>query len=138
MKYLSGFNEKLSHLRHDKNLSHEDIAAFANVEVAVAKAWENLSAEQRVYPTLDNVIDLCLSMSLSLDQLLNVAEEQTGVQLELPGLRLVEEGDLSQSLDSLQYEIDKWIPTEEEVELLKRFRNSDDENRKLILQLMTQ
>ncbi|PID41871.1 MAG: transcriptional regulator [Gammaproteobacteria bacterium] len=138
MKYLSGFNKKLSRLRHDKGFSCEDIARLVGVDVDVVNAWENTSDEQRSYPDLDNVIDLCLSASVSLDELLTVPEDEANFQLELPGLRFVEEADLSRSLDFLQYEIDKLIPTEDELELLRRFRQCDDESRKLIIQLMAQ
>ena len=137
MKYLSKFYQKISVVRQEKKLAIEDVAQIANVDVTVVQAWEQLKPDCRSYPSLDNLIDLCLSLDLSLDSFLDVEPDKEELQLELPGIRFIEEGDLAKSLDALQLEIEKFIPTDEEVELLRRFRRSDAENRKLIIQLMS-
>ncbi len=136
MKYLSKFNLKIASIRKDKQLSAEDLAQLANVDASVVHTWEQANGDYRSYPSLDNLIDLCLNLGMSLDSFLDVEADVEEQQLELPGLRFIEEGDLAQSLDALQLEIEKLIPTEEEIELLRRFRRSDEENRKLIIQLM--
>lgn len=137
MKYLSKFYQKISVVRQEKKLAIEDVAQIANVDVTVAQDWEHPKPDCRRYPSLDNLIDLCLNLDVSLDSFLDVEPENEELQLELPGIRFIEEGDLAKSLDALQLEIEKFIPTDEEVELLRRFRRSDAENRKLIIQLMS-
>ncbi len=137
MKYLSKFHKHLKRLRTDKHLSEEDVSAICLVDVSVVKAWEFEQEEPRCYPTIDNLIDLCMKTGAPLESLLDLhsgCEEEE--QLELPGLAFIDESDVNLSLDQLQKEIEKLLPSEEELELLKRFRRSDEENKELILQLM--
>ncbi|WP_373002262.1 hypothetical protein [Marinobacter sp.] len=57
-------------------------------------------------------------------------------QLELPGIALDKSDDLLLSLDELEEALDKVQLTAEEVELLRRFRRTSAENRRMILQIL--
>ncbi|MCP5208925.1 MAG: helix-turn-helix transcriptional regulator [Hahellaceae bacterium] len=136
MKYLESFYKKLGIYRQKHNLSLEDIATLCFVDDKTVASWESDQTKLRTYPTLPQLIDLCVGLKVAMDTFLDVQNNDDG-QLELPGLRFIEESDLSSSLDALGKEIEKVLPSEQELELLKRFRKSDDENRKLIIQLMS-
>lgn len=135
MKYLESFYQKLAVYRQKNNLSLEDIAALCFVDEKVVASWEFAQEKVRTYPNLSQLIDLCVGLKVPMDTFLDFSTSDDG-QLELPGLRFIEESDLSNSLDMLGKEIEKVLPSDQEVELLKRFRKSNDENRKLIIQLM--
>jgi transcriptional regulator with XRE-family HTH domain len=135
MKYLESFYKKLAIYRQKNNLSLEDIAVLCFVDDRTVANWESDQTKGRSYPTLSQLIDLCVGLNVSMDTFLDFEKTDDG-QLELPGLRFIDEGDLTCSLDLLGKEIEKILPSEQEVELLRRFRKSDDENRKLIIQLM--
>ena len=90
----------------------------------------------RCYPTLDNVLDLCLKTGSKLEYFIDMPEQGHVKQLELPGLAFIEDSDLDESLTKLDEEIDRLIPGEDELELLKRFRKSDKQSSELILQLI--
>lgn len=135
MKYLSKFNRQLSQLREDKHLALDDVSDLCQVDVNTVKAWGHEQEELRCYPTIDNLIDLCLKTGTPLEYFLELSGAGDE-QLELPGLAFIEEHDVNLSLDQLQKEIEKTMPSDDELELLKRYRNSDDESQKLILQLM--
>lgn len=138
MKYLSKFHKRLKQLREDKHLTEDDISVICQVDVSVVKAWESQQGDKRCFPTIDNLIDLCLKTGTPLEALLELKyEHDDDEQLELPGLAFIDEHDVNLSLDHLQKEIEKLLPTDDELELLKRYRRSDEENKKLILQLMT-
>ena len=57
-------------------------------------------------------------------------------QLELPGIALDKSDDLLLSLDELEEELERVHLTAEEVELLRRFRRTTAENRRMILQIL--
>jgi len=135
MKYLSKFNRQLSQLREDKHLTEDDVSVMCQVDVSVVRAWEYEQEELRCYPTIDNLIDLCLKTGMPLEFFLDLNSDGDE-QLELPGLAFIDEHDVNLSLDQLHKEIEKTIPSDDELELLKRYRRSDEENQKLILQLM--
>ncbi len=135
MKYLSKFNRQLTQLREDKRLTEDDISVMCQVDASAVKAWGYEQEERRCYPTIDNLIDLCLKTGTSLEYFLDLNSDGDE-QLELPGLAFINEHDVNLSLDQLQKEIEKTIPSDDELELLKRYRSSDDESQKLILQLM--
>ena len=138
MKYLSKFYKHLKQLREDKRLTEDDISVICQVDVSVVNAWESYQEDKRCFPTIDNLIDLCLKTSTPLEALLELNyDREDEEQLELPGLAFIDEHDVNLSLDHLQKEIEKLLPTDDELELLKRYRRSDEENKKLILQLMT-
>ena len=136
MKYLRSFNRKLAKLMDEKNLDLEAVSVICSVEEAQVERWLTEVDARRAYPNLDQLIDLCLRTGASLETVLDIDVPDHGSQLELPGLAFVEDSDIARSLDVLARQIDKVVPTEQEVELLRRFRRSTDENRKLIIQLM--
>lgn len=136
MKYLKRFNKQLEKLRHGKRLSHEDIGRFCLVDPSVVAAWEASNEMLRCYPTLDNLLDLCLKTGIKLEYFVDMHEPGQSKQLELPGLAFIEDSDLDESLSKLDEEIDRLIPAEDEQELLKRYRKSDRQSRELILQLI--
>ncbi|WP_341582102.1 hypothetical protein [Marinobacter metalliresistant] len=57
-------------------------------------------------------------------------------QLELPGIALDKSDDLLLSLNELEEELERVQLTAEEVELLRRFRRTTAENRRMILQIL--
>jgi 8-oxo-dGTP pyrophosphatase MutT (NUDIX family) len=57
-------------------------------------------------------------------------------QLELPGLAFSDGDDLSAALKELEQEISRVQLSEEEAELLRRFRKTSRENRRMILQIL--
>ena len=136
MKYLKHFNQQLKTIRENKKLSLQDIGEFCLVDTSVVEAWEATSSDTRCYPTLDNVLDLCFRTGMNLDYFIQFPNQGEVKQLNLPGLAITEETDLNESLRHLDEEIESLIPSNDEQELLKRYRQSDDQNKELILQLM--
>ncbi|WP_228340027.1 hypothetical protein [Marinobacter sp. F3R08] len=57
-------------------------------------------------------------------------------QLELPGIALDKSDELLVSLDKLEEALEKVQLTVEEAELLRRFRRTSTENRRMILQIL--
>jgi hypothetical protein len=57
-------------------------------------------------------------------------------QLELPGIALDKSDELLDSLAELENELEKLQMTGEEMELLRRFRRTSAENRRMILQIL--
>ena len=57
-------------------------------------------------------------------------------QLELPGIALDKSDDLLHSLGELEERLERMQLTVEEVELLRRFRRSDANNRRMVMQLL--
>jgi len=62
-------------------------------------------------------------------------EFDTG-QLELPGLAFSNSNDLTVALDELEREIGRIQLSDEEAELLRRFRKATEDNRRMVLQLL--
>jgi transcriptional regulator with XRE-family HTH domain len=136
MKYLKHFNQQLKSIRISKKLSLQDIGEYCLVDTSVVEAWESDNLGSRCYPSLDNILDLCFKTGMTLDYFIHFPNQGEVKQLNLPGLAFSEEVDLSESLKHLDEEIERLIPSDDEKELLKRYRKSDDENKELILQLM--
>ena len=63
-------------------------------------------------------------------------ETPVAKQLALPGINLTQETDLVDSLVELSEHIEKLIPADDEYELLRRYRKSDEPTKELILQLI--
>ena len=57
-------------------------------------------------------------------------------QLELPGIALDKSDELLESLDELEQVLEKVQLTTEEAALLRRFRRTSAENRRMILQIL--
>ena len=129
MKYLKHFNQQLKSVRESKKLTQQDIGEFCLVDTSVVEAWEATSSDVRCYPTLDNVLDLCFRTGMTLDYFIQYPNQGDVKQLNLPGLALTEESDLSESLKHLDEEIERLIPSGDEQELLKRYRQSDDQSK---------
>jgi len=136
MKYLKHFNQQLRSVRENKKLTQQDVGEFCLVDTSVVEAWESDNLDSRCYPTLDNVLDLCFKTGMTLDYFIQFPNLGEVKQLNLPGLAFSEEIDLSESLKHLDEEIERLIPSDDEQELLKRYRKSDEQNKELILQLM--
>jgi transcriptional regulator with XRE-family HTH domain len=136
LKYLKTFNHSLKRFREEAKLSEEDIARLCLVDESVVKAWESPDDSLRCYPTIDNLLDICLKVDKPLEFFLDIEKNVNEGQLDLPGIGFAEESDLRKPLEELSQELEKLIPTADEMELLRRFRNSDPESRKLIIQLM--
>lgn len=63
-------------------------------------------------------------------------EELDTGQLELPGLAFSNSEDLTVALDELEQEIERFQLSEEERELLRRYRKATEDNRRMVLQLL--
>lgn len=137
MRYLQSFNRRLREFRDARHLTDSDIAALLRVDDAIIRYWEMEDERKRTYPSIDNLLDLCLKTETPLEHWLDLDGIPNGTQLDLPGLAMVEESDLGPLLEQLQLEMLRLIPSEEEKELLRRFRRTSAENRRLILQLMS-
>ncbi len=136
MKYLKHFNQQLRNFREMKRLSIEDVSNFCLVDASVVASWESDDGSIRCYPTLDNLLDLCLKTGAALEYFLDLPDSRNRQQLELPGLAFIEDGDLNDSLEQLGKQLDSVIPADDEQELLRRYRKSDAQSKELILQLI--
>ncbi len=136
MKYLKQFNQRLREMREKRRLSQQDIAAFCLVDPSVVETWEAETLDVRCYPSLANLLDLCFKTGTALENFVDMPEAPIEKQLALPGLNLGEENDLADSLVELGEQIEKLIPAEDEYELLRRYRKSDEPTKELILQLI--
>ncbi|KXS51804.1 MAG: hypothetical protein AWU57_3811 [Marinobacter sp. T13-3] len=63
-------------------------------------------------------------------------EPEDDGQLELPGIALDRSDELLESLGELEERLEKMQLTAEEVELLRRFRRSDANNRRMVMRLL--
>jgi len=133
-KYLKHFNVQLKRFREKQQLDHTDIAHYCLVDASVAEAWEQSSP--RCYPSLDNLLDLCFRTGANLEQFIDVPTEQLAQQLDLPGLSAMNDADLSDTLAELDAQLDRFMPSHEELELIQKFRKSNKQNKELILQLI--
>lgn len=136
MRYLQTFNSRLRQLRDAERLSFQDVAEICGVEEAQVRSWEASDARQRTYPDVSALLDFCIKTETPLDSLLDLAEPGGVGQLELPGLAFSNSDDLSTALKELEQEINRVQLSEEEVELLRRFRKTTAENRRMILQIL--
>lgn len=135
-KYLTHFNAQLKRFRERHHLSVQKVAEYCLVDPSVVEAWEGESSSQRCYPSLDNLLDLCFKTGASLEYFIDLPESTPSEQLDLPGLAMMEDGDLNETLSLLDEQLDKLIPDREEMELIRKYRKSNQQNRELILQLI--
>jgi len=136
MKYLKQFNDQLKSVRESKGLTLLNIAEYCLVDPSVVKTWESQDTSVRCYPSLDNLLDLCFSTGLALEKFIDLPSQQNDNQLDLPGISVSSEVDINASLSELDEAIDKIVPSEDEIELLRRYRKSDQQSKELILQLI--
>lgn len=136
MRYMESFNRRLRAVRDRLSLTVGELAELCGVEEREVLAWEASDPRRRQFPSVSELMDLCVCTETSLESLLDVAEPYDEGQLELPGLAFGNGQDLVRALDDLDKELQKVQLTGDEAELLRRFRKSSDENRKMILQLL--
>lgn len=136
MKYLHSFNEQLKFFRETHKLEQDDIAKLCGLDSSVVAAWESQTQALRVYPSLENLLDLCFKTGASLEYFIDAPNASDIPQLELPGLIEEANGSLDDSLSELDEQLEALLPKDQELELLRRFRKSDEQNKKLIIQLM--
>lgn len=136
MRYMQSFNRRLKQLRENRQLSRADLAELCGVEESLVTAWESADPKLRRYPGVAELMDICLRTDSSLEVLLDFGEAVDAGQLELPGLAFSNEGDLTESLSQLEKEINRLQLSDEEQKLLRRFRKTSSENRRMVLQLL--
>ncbi|MBK1871776.1 MULTISPECIES: helix-turn-helix domain-containing protein [Marinobacter] len=136
MRYLQTFNSRLRQIREAGRLSSKDVAEICGVEEAKVVSWEASDARQRTYPDVSALLDFCIKTETPLEDMLDLTEPGGGGQLELPGLAFSNSDDLSTALKELEQEIDRIQLSDEEGELLRRFRKTTAENRRMILQIL--
>ncbi|WP_328189253.1 helix-turn-helix domain-containing protein [Marinobacter sp. OP 3.4] len=136
MRYMETFWQRLKEAREARQLSRRDLAELCDVDLAVVTRWEHVDARQRLYPAVDELIDLCRHLDVPLDSLLDPEMMVNPGQLQLPGLAFSNTDELTGALDELERQFQRIQPSEEEAELLRRYRNSTDENRRMIFQLL--
>lgn len=136
MRYMESFNRRLRGVRERLSLSTAELAELCGVEEREILAWESSEPGRRGFPAVSELMDLCVCTETPLENLLDLGGQIDEGQLELPGLAFSNGGDLSKALDALEQELQKVQLSEEEVELLRRFRKSTAENRTMILQLL--
>lgn len=135
MRYLQSFNRRLRQVREEGRLSLWDVAQMCGVEEDQVRSWEATDVRQRGYPGVGELLDFCLRTETPLEHLIDVEGSSDG-QLELPGLAFSNSDDLSEALKELEREIDRFQLSGQELELLRRFRSTAAENRRMILQLL--
>ncbi|WP_227546081.1 helix-turn-helix domain-containing protein [Marinobacter fonticola] len=136
MRYMTSFHRRLKTLRETKQLSVSDLARLVETDERRVLSWESDNPKNRHYPDIDELMDLCLKTETPLDALLDFEDAPDAGQLELPGLAFSHDSDLSKALDALAEEIERLKPSEQEMELLRRFRKTTAENRRMIIQLL--
>lgn len=136
MRYMETFWQRLKDAREARQLSRRDLAELCGVDQAVVTRWEHVDARQRLYPAVDELIDLCRHLEVPLESLLDSEVSVNPGQLQLPGLAFSNTDELTGAVDELERQFQRVQPSEEEAELLRRFRKSTEENRRMIFQLL--
>lgn len=136
MRYLQSFNRRLRHIRQAGQLSLADVATMCGVDEDRVRSWEASDARLRSYPGVAELLDFCLKTETPLEQLLDMDDDGDSGQLELPGLAFSNSDDLSVVLKELEQEINRVQLSEDEAELLRRFRKTTAENRRMVLQIL--
>jgi len=136
MRYLQSFHRRLRQIRDKSQLTREDVASICNVGEDRVASWEAEDSRQRTYPGVTELLDLCIRTETAVDELLDLDDTGDTGQLELPGLTFTRGDDLSTALKQLEQEIKRVELSDEEAELLRRFRKTSAENRRMILQIL--
>lgn len=136
MRYLQSFHRRLRHIRETAQLTREDVASICGVDEHRVACWEAVDLRQRAYPSVTELLDLCLRTDTALDELLDLDDTGDTGQLELPGLTFSRGADLSTALKQLEQEIQRVQLSDEEAELLRRFGKTSAENRRMVLQIL--
>ncbi|MCG2581831.1 MAG: helix-turn-helix domain-containing protein, partial [Marinobacter sp.] len=136
MRYLQTFNRRLRQIREAGHLSREDVARMCGVDEARVSSWEASDSRQRSYPGVAELLDVCIHTETPLESLVDLEASADNSQLELPGLAFSNSDDLGVALAELEKELSRVQLSEEELELLRRFRKTSGENRRMILQIL--
>ncbi|WP_372965416.1 XRE family transcriptional regulator [Marinobacter sp.] len=136
MRYLQSFHRRLRYLREAGQLSLADVANMCGVDEARVRSWEASELKQRSYPGVNELLDLCVKTETPLEHLLDMDESGDRDQLELPGLAFSNSDDLTVALKELEQEIDRIQLSDEESEILRRFRKASADNRRMVMQLL--
>jgi hypothetical protein len=112
------------------------MAQLCGVDEARVESWEARDDRQRSYPSVNELLDVCIKTETPLENFLDLGDPDGGNQLELPGLAFSNSDDLAVALKQLEQEISRVQLTDEEAELLRRFRRASTENRRMILQIL--
>ncbi len=109
---------------------------MCGVEEDLVLRWEALEPKHRSYPGVAELLDLCVKTETPLEQMLDMNEGADADQLELPGL-VVSNGDgLAEALKELEQELERVQLSDEDIEILRRFRKASTDNRRMVLQLL--
>ncbi|MCK7547394.1 helix-turn-helix transcriptional regulator [Marinobacter koreensis] len=136
MRYLQSFHRRLRQLREAGRLSCEDVAQMCGVDEQRVRSWEADEVRHRSYPGVTELLDLCLKTETPLENLVDLELPDGGGQLELPGLAFSQADDLSEALKELEQQLDRVQLSDSERELLRRFRKTSPDNRRMVLQLL--
>jgi len=136
MRYLQSFYRRLRQIRERAQLTREDVASICSVDEATVAAWESEDSRRRSYPGVTELLDFCRRTDTALDEALDPDDSGDTGQLELSGLTFSRSADLSTALKQLEQEIQRVQLSDEESELLRRFRKTSAENRRMILQIL--
>ena len=136
MRYMQSFNQHLQKVREQLGLSVAELAELCGVEEQRVRLWEHSDPRNRAYPSVGELMDLCLRTETSLEGLLDLDEVGDEGQLELPGLAFSDGSDLTRALNELERELGRLQLSDEEAELLRRFRRTTADNRRMIMQIL--
>lgn len=136
MRYLQSFHRRLRQIRETAQLTREDVASICSVDEATVAGWEAADIRQRAWPGVTELLDLCLHTDTALDEVLDLDDTGDTGQLELPGLTFSRGQDLFTALKQLEQEIQRVQLSDDEAELLRRFRKTSAENRRMVLQIL--
>lgn len=136
MRYLQNFHRRLRQIRETAQLTREEVASICGVDEQKVASWEAGEIRQRAYPSVTELLDFCLRTETALDEALDLEDTGDTGQLELPGLTFSRGDDLSTALKQLEQEIQRVQLSDDEAELLRRFRKTSAENRRMILQIL--
>lgn len=136
MRYLQSFHRRLRQLREMRHLSRDDVAHMCGIDAETVASWEACDSRQRAFPSVPELLDFCLRTDTALDELIDLEDYGDTGQLELPGLAFSQGDDLATALKQLEQEIERVQLSDEEVELLRRFRKTSAENRRMVLQIL--
>lgn len=68
---MNKFAERLKELRHERNLSQNELAKQINISVACINRWEN----NLRLPNIESIIVLCRFFDCSADYLIGLSEQ---------------------------------------------------------------
>jgi hypothetical protein len=109
---------------------------MCGVDEQRVRSWEADEVRHRSYPGVTELLDLCLKTETPLENLVDLELPDGGGQLELPGLAFSQADDLSEALKELEQQLDRVQLSDSERELLRRFRKTSPDNRRMVLQLL--